>query len=176
MAYFAQGFWIFIGIVVGIIVNIITQKFLLWRSEIQLIKNFKFELNYNIKKIEIFEKYIRRLRDLVNGDNLYNFVDYFDLTKIIFNSANQLYYSGLLYKYLDNESVGRFLDTSSRFNQGWETLINSQVNDHKIKFITNNNYSKKEAVNLIDFWEKFFSDHKKVLQDLLKLLELKNRS
>ena len=112
----------------------------------------------------------------MNGDNLNNFVDYFDLTKIIFNSANQLYYSGLLYKYLDDENIGRFLDTSSRFNQGWETLINNQVNDFKIKFITNKNYSKQEAANSIDFWEKFFSDRKKVLQDLLKLPKLKNRS
>jgi len=171
--YFMQGFWLFVGIVVGIIVNVTTQKYLSWRSEVQLVKNFKFEIKYNIKKIEIFESYVRRLRDLINGDNIKNFFYYFDLTKVIFNSANHMYYSGLLYRYLDDENVGKFLDTSSRFNQGWETLANNQVNDLKTKFITNNNYVKQEAIDLVDYWENFFSSHKKVLQDLLKLPKFK---
>lgn len=168
MIYFLQGFWILIGIIVGIIVNILTQKFLNWRNEIQLIKNFKFEIKYNIKKIEMFEKYTIRLRDLVNGDNLINFVDYFDLTKTIFITTNQMHFSGTLYKYLEDENLAGLLDTSSRFNQGWEMLINNQINELKTKFISNN-YIKQEAVNLVDFWEKFFLDRKKVLSHILTL-------
>jgi len=196
MQYFYQGVWIFIGIVAGITVNFCTQKVISWRNEKNILKNFKFEIEYNIKKIEKFIEYLRDFRDCINGDVLNNFVKYFDLSRLVFNTTNGMLYNGLLYKYLSNEDVENVLVIISQFTLVWENQINNAISQQKNNFnldresdnqaniidglstgtISANQlvryYSKEEAISLVVFWDNFFKKHRRDLQKIKTNLKI----
>ena len=182
MQYFYQGFWIFIGIVAGIAVNFFTQKIINWRNEKNIIKNFEFEIDFNIKKINKFLEYLREFRDCINGDVLDKFAKYFDLSKAVFNTTNMMLFSGLLYKYLSNKNVENILSMISQFTIFWENLINGDINQfmNNFKYDKDNEskrtlsspaiyikyYSKVEATNKTTYWENFFKGHKENLLEI----------
>lgn len=193
MQYFYQGFWIFIGIVAGIGVNILTQKIINWKNEKNILKNFKFEIDFNVKKINRFLEYLRDYRDCVNGDSLNKFTKYFDLSRVIFGTTNNMLFSGLLYKYLSDENVENILIMTSQFTLYWENQINSNIGQHIANFnfdkkkqkeatlsltglqestLAIQYYSKEEATSTAISWETFFKDHNKNLYKIQK--EIKN--
>jgi len=195
MQYFYQGVWIFIGIVVGIAVNFFTQKIINWRNEKNILKNFKFEIDYNIKKIDKFIEYFRDFRDCVNGDVFNNFTKYFDLSRLVFNTTNIMLFNGLLYKYLSNENVENILVVISQFTLGWENQLNNAISQQKNNFNLDREseheanridslitgsipttslvryYSKENTISLAIFWENFLKDHRRNLKKIQTDLE-----
>lgn len=188
MQYFYQGVWIFIGIVAGIAVNFVTQKVINWRNEKNILKNFEFEIDFNVKKISKFLEYLREFRDCVNGDVLNKFTKYFDLSKLVFNTTNYMLFNGLLYKYLSNENVENILNIISQFTIFWENQINSNIGQHIANFNLDKNkhnesmlnmsispstatiyvqyYSKEDATSIAIYWEEFFKNHRKNLEKI----------
>ncbi len=192
MTNLSQGFWIFIGIIVGIIVNFVTQKLINLRNERNILKNFKFEIKFNIKKINKYLEYLNEFKDLINGDSLEKFAKYFDLTKTVMSTTNYMLYNGLLYKYLSDNNVGIILVFISQFgNPFWEDLINKQISIHINNFKTGKSreeinkktpcdtvsiigttyYSKNDAFTTFLYWKNFFDEQKKNLEDIQKSLK-----
>lgn len=160
MNYFLQGFGVFLGVIAGTFVVILVQKFTVWRQEEQKVKNLKFELNLNIKKIDEFLEKLTNYRNKTNSDNLADFFDYFDLSRVIWITTTNMFYSGLLYKYLKYEDIGKLQVMISEFSLYWENIINGQVEQNK------KNLDKQKTIKDIDFWENKFKRHKKSLNEI----------
>lgn len=165
MNYFLQGFGVFLGVIAGTFVVILVQKFTVWRQKEQKVKNLKFELNLNIKKIDEFLEKLTNYRNKTNSDNLVDFFDYFDLSRVIWITTTNMFYSGLLYKYLKYEDIGKLQVMISEFSLYWENIINGQVEQNK------KNLDKQKTIKDIDFWENKFKRHKKSLNEILGKLK-----
>lgn len=170
MNYFLQGFGVFLGVIAGVAVTLITQWINEKRKESQKVKNLEFEVGLNIKKIDKWLEEITTYRNSVNGDALNNYFGYFDLSRFVSVTANDMFLAGLLYKYLDHDAIGKLQVIYSEFSPAWEEMLNKQVIQNKMKA---NDLSawprmKSEVVSNVNFWEKKFKEHKLTLEETLK--------
>ena len=113
---------------------------------------------------------ITNYRNAVNGDALNNYFGYFDLSRFVSVTANDMFWSGLLYKYLDHDAIGKLQVIYSEFSLAWEELLNKQVTQNQGKAADLSTWTslKGNVVANVDFWEKKFKEHKKTLEDILK--------
>jgi hypothetical protein len=173
--YILQGLGVFFGVIAGIAINLITQWVIEKRKESQKIKNLKFEFELNIKKISKWIKEITDYRNAVNGDALSNYFGHFDLSRFITVTANNMFWSDLLYKYLDHDGIGKLQVIFSEFSPVWEDMLNKQVAQNKGKAADINSWPlvKAKVIADINFWESKFEEHKKTLEETLNKLQLK---
>lgn len=172
MSYFLQGFGVFLGVVAGVAITLITQWINERCKESNKVKNLKFEFELNIKKINKWLEELTKYRNAVNGDALYNYFGYFDLSRFVSVTANDMFRSGLLYKYLDHDTIGKLQVIYSEFSLGWENILNQQITHNKTKAANLNDWTrfKGDVVTNVNFWENKFKEHKKTLEDILKKL------
>lgn len=170
MDYFLHGFGVFLGVVAGVAIALMTQWINEKRKESQKVKNLKFEFGLNIDKINKWLEEITKYRNAVNGDALNNYFGYFDLSRFVSVTANDMFRSGLLYKYLDHDAIGKLQVIYSEFSPAWEGLLNKQVTQNKEKAADSSIWPRLKVgvVVNVDFWEKKFKEHKKTLEDILK--------
>jgi len=83
MNYFLQGFGVFLGVIAGVTIALITQWINEKRKESQKVKNLKFEFGLNIDKINKWLEENTKYRNAVNGDALNNYFGYFDLSRFV---------------------------------------------------------------------------------------------
>jgi len=169
MTFWNVFFGVFSGIVVGVIINLAVVSIVKNNSEKQLINNLKFEIEYNIKKIDKFLEKLINYRNMTNADNLNNYFDYYNLSKVIFITANQMFNDGLIYKYLNYESIEKLQNFSIDFSLGSENFMNNQIKYNQ------SNYSspdiKKTVNDQITFWENKFKENKKNLEEIKNKLK-----
>lgn len=84
MDYILQGFGVFLGVLAGTAVTLLTQWVIQKRNEAQLLRNLKFEFELDIKKIDSWLEEITRYRNAVNGDALHTYFGYFDLSRFAY--------------------------------------------------------------------------------------------
>ncbi len=164
MNYFLQGFGVFLGVIAGTAVTILTQRFLLWKQEKQKVQNLKFEIHFNIKQIDRWTEYLRGYRDAVNGDTLVSWAEYFDFSHVIKSTIEDMIQTGLIYKKLSSATVSYLLLFISSFNLGSESVINQQIFNQRQKF------NKQLAVMEITILEKKLLENRKNLEAILKSL------
>jgi len=164
MNYFLHGFGVFLGVLAGTAVTLLTQWIAKIRSEKQRVKNLRFEFELNIKKIERWLQEITHYRNAVNGDALNMYAGYFDLARFVTVTADKMFQAGLLYKYLNYQEIGDLQIIVSEFSLHGDQYLNNQIAQNKAYF------DKQKAVSDVNFWEKKFKDHKKTMEDLLNKL------
>jgi hypothetical protein len=171
--YFFEGFGIVVGIVVGVIITMATDYAKEKLNETRKIKNFKFEINFNLSKINRWLEQIIKYRNAVNGDALKHFYEYFDLGRFVNVTANDLFSTGLMYKHLSDDDIGKLQILYNEFTPAWESLINQQINNYKMVAADPQQWhnQKTDAVSHVDFWESKFKEHKKTLESILKILK-----
>lgn len=151
----------FLGILAG---TIAVNVFLKWRQEKENLKTLKFELQVNAKKIDGLLDELTRCRNAANGDNMADYSGHFYLSRILTATANAMYNSGLLSKYLASEDIEKLQECFFIFSPDGEIFMNKQINSHKSEF------NKKKAVKDIDSWELTFKKSKEDLHNILKKL------
>lgn len=175
--YIFQGFGVFLGVVAGVSINLLVQWINERRKELQKVKNLKFEFEINIRKIDGWIDELSKYRNAVNGDALDRYFGYFDLSRFIVPTANDMFFSGLLYKYLDKDDIGRLQIIYTEFSVNGEKILNEQIDFFRNKAIgerVNWPRLKKEVVGHIDFYDNKFKEHKKTLEYILgKLAKFK---
>jgi hypothetical protein len=170
MNYFLQGFGVFLGVIAGVVITLITQFLTDKVKESQKVKNLRFEIELNIKKINKWLEEITSYRNAVNGDALNNYFGYFDLGRFVSITANDMFLTGLLYEYLDHDSIGKLQIIYSEFSPAWEDILYKQIMHNKMKATDISNWPrlKSEVVSDVDYWEKKFKEHRATLQETLK--------
>ena len=133
-------------------------------SESQRLRSLKFELELDIKKLDAWLGYITEWRNYVSASTPDRFLRYFDLSRVVFYSANNMWATGLLYSYRDHDDMGTLQTLGGEFTLFYENYINNQIAQQKTQFV------QRQAVEQIDFWENKFRTHKGTLQDILAKL------
>jgi hypothetical protein len=173
MNYFLQGFGVFLGVIAGVAIAILAQWINEKVKESQKVKNLKFEFRLNIKKIDKWLEEINKYRNAVNGDSLGSYFGYFDLSRFVTVTANDMFLKGLLYKYLDYNDIGKLQVIYSEFTFPWENILNNQIIQNRNQALqqpTSWPTYKSKVVFEVNFWDTKFHEHKKTLEDILKKL------
>lgn len=176
-----NGVWILIGIVVGILIEIGVEYVKTLLQSKKNIKNLKFEINMNIKKINGFLDIAMDFRNKINADCLQTFYGYFHLSNTIFVTANSLFYTGELYNILPDVLIGKLQDNASFLSLQTETWLNAQIQGRKNEIsnllnnpqvITNRTYIdiKQDAVRNVDWYEIKLKECKTSFEEILKKL------
>ncbi len=173
MNYFLQGFGVFLGVIAAVAITILTQWVNDRIRESKKVKNLKFEFQLNIKKIDKWLEEINKYRNAVNSDTLNSYFGYFDLSRFVTVTANDMFLSGLLYKYLDHEAIEKLQGIFSEFTFPWENILNNDITQNRNKAIqepTSWPAFKSQVTFKVNFWDNKFKEHKKALEDILKKL------
>ena len=177
MDYVLHGFGVFLGVLAGTGVTLLVGWIQRRRGESQQVRNLKFELDLNIGKVDRWLEELGRYRNAVNGDSLQNYAGYFDLGRFIYVTANNMFLSGLLYKYLDDEQIGKLQEIVAEFSPAWEQIINSQITWNKTLFVqstaasTWTSQAKPVVVQQINLWQGKFEGHRAALGQIKRSLD-----
>lgn len=114
---------IFIGVVAGTFVNALTQAFFEWRKRKELLRNLKFEVEMNIKKLDKWLESVLNYRNAVNSETLFRFFDYFDFSKFISVTFFNMFNSGILYKYLNHQEIAELQIIIGELSSGGENYM-----------------------------------------------------
>ena len=155
---------VFVGVVGGTAVTLGVGWFNQKRGERQKLANLKFELALDIKKLDTWLTYVIDWRNAVNANAPARIVQYFDLSRMVFISANDMWASGLLYAYLDHDDMGTLQTLAGDFTLNTENYLNNQITQQQLQF------NQQQPVAQIDFWENKFKAHRKTLQAILAKL------
>jgi hypothetical protein len=151
----------FLELLRAFFVHIGAQRFFEWRARAQDLKSLKFELRFDIRKIDSWLGDLQRWRNAVNANAIATFYGYFDLSKFIYVTANRMFLSGVLYRYLGEDDIGALQTITTEFSLAWENMLNGQINNMKQNFVQAN------AVTTVDFWETKFRQHRTTLGNIL---------
>ncbi|MFH1687943.1 MAG: hypothetical protein ABIE70_10555 [bacterium] len=174
MEYVLHGFGVFLGVIAGVAISLILQWYSKRRYIGQKVKNLLFELELDTKKIDLWLAEVAKLRNAVNGDSVDAWFGYFDLSKAIFVTANDMLNTGLLYEKLSHAEVEKLQQASWELSLSWENSINEQLAKDKGAMMgtqggTNRDayrFAKSETVRHIDFWEGKMKRHKQSLEEI----------
>lgn len=162
MTFWNVFFAVLAGIISGVGINLGIDVIRACIAQRKTIKNLKFEIDFNIGKIDSFIKELGKFRDKVNSDSITEYIGYITLTIVITTTIIQMFLDRSIYKYLDDKEIGKLQNFSRSFTFNAEKLLNDQIrwgiehyDDPKIK---------QKANRTIEFWTYLFEDRKKDLQ------------
>ena len=169
MEYFLQGFGVFLGVIAGTAVLLLVEYINKRINLNQQIKNLNFELGYNIKKLDSWIEEVEKYRNAVNGETLNSYAGYFDLSRIITATSNNLLQSGLLYNIINHDELAKIYVIFSELSVDAEQYLNKQVDDNRrifedcIKNSKMDQWTKKykaQVVRNVDFCDEKFKGHR----------------
>ncbi len=113
MDFFLQGFGVFLGVIAGVVVTLVANAIIYKRRNRKNAQNLLFEYELNIKKIDLWLEEIERYRNAVNSETMFQYFGYFDYSKFVIVTANNMFTSGLLYDYLSHDHISILQEISS---------------------------------------------------------------
>jgi hypothetical protein len=173
---------VFLGVVAGTLVTILTHLWLQRRHEFNQIRNLVFELELNCKKLEGWLEELGRYRNAVNGDSLLRYYGYYKISSGVGVTAHQLHESGLLYKYLSHEHIGQLQEVFTDLSLPGENYMNNQIQQRKQSLQALEQLGqqgqwmlslKPQVVNDIDFWEGKLRGHENALRSIIGALHIR---
>ncbi|MCH7484168.1 MAG: hypothetical protein IIA90_03355 [Chloroflexi bacterium] len=148
---------VFIGILAGMVISILVAQIKQWRLERAWLGYFEYEIKLNVLRIDSWLEELQRYRNAVNANNLANYFGYFDLSRFLTVTANNLLNVGLLYKHLTFEEIVVLQAASVEFSLVGENFMNTQIQQNKTSFV------QAVVAQNVDFWEQKFAQHKQAL-------------
>lgn len=166
--YFLEG----LGIAVGLISSIVVwMGYHLWvrsRGEKMMLKNVVVEFRMNIKQIDTLLEELMKCRTAVGAQTLREYVGYFDLSRCIWVTTNQMFSSGLIYKHFKEDNIDKLLGMFAALRFSYSDYMNTRVRESKQA--ADLRVQAKIIVDL-NYWEKKFRGHKEELAEMTKNLK-----
>ena len=154
----------FLGVIAGTAVTLLTQWVIQKCNEGQKINNLKFEIDFNIKNLDDWSENLNEYRNAVNAEDPTLFVGYFDLSRTISITATDMFRSGQLYKLLGREDIGKLQGIFGVLSVNGANAINNQITQQKTTF------DKSRALSELFFWDRTFKEYRKTFEDVLNKL------
>jgi len=164
MNFWNVFFGVFSGIIAGVCINLIIKWIRDYSYRKRLIKNLKFEFDFNVKKIDSFLEELNEYRNKANADSLVDYFGFFHLSKIITTTLIQLLNSGLMYKFLYHEDIAMLQNFLSDFSLGTEGYMNNQI--EWMRKHHSEQGTRQHVNNNITFWEKKFKENRKLVKQI----------
>lgn len=165
--YVLHGFGVFLGIIAGVAIMLMVGWLTSLRQKKKQVRNLIFEFKLNIKKIDDWLQECTKFRNAINGGTLNRYYSSFQFSRFVIVTADRMFRQGELYALLDYEDIGKLQEVTSYYALYSDTFINQKINELKV------NPNRTEATSFADFIEGKLSEHKKVLQLLIKKLKKK---
>lgn len=162
-AAFSNGFWVFVGIVAGTLVTILSFYISGKIQKRKIKNNIKFEISFNIQKIQEWKGMLNEVLEASNSDSMQELVIFFDFQKIILWTVNKTISEGTVYDYLDTESIvtlQKLVDFSTLF---YSEKINNEIKNYR------NDPDRASVAKLVKFWKSMLDEH----ETKLRLIESK---
>jgi hypothetical protein len=165
---FYNGLGIVVGVLIGIIagtgISLIVQQVQRNQVEKLWLSYLRYEINLNVQKIDGWEAELGKFRNAVNANNLATYFGYFDVSRFLTVTANNLLNAGLLYKHLTYSEVGELQAASSELSLYGENYMNNQILQLKTQ------YNQQAAAQFADFLQGMFTKHKDALKRIASRL------
>ena len=145
MSELLQGFGVFLGVVAGVFVTLGVQWANIRFKRTKHIERLAFEFSFNVKKLDGWIDELTKYRNAINGDTLSTYYGYFDLSRAIYPTANELFQNGTLFDLLSTDDIAKLQVIASELSVSGETNLNNKIKQHKT------NFNKQEAVTHVDF-------------------------
>lgn len=162
-------FGVLAGILAGVGINIGIDFVRTYIAKKKTIKYLKFEIDFNMKKLDSFLEKLRTFRARVKLDSIADaadYVGYISLTEIITTTITQMFHDRSIYKKkkLDYEEIGKLQNFVTFFTIDMERFLNNQI--QRVIEHSMDSDIKKKANKTIDFWENAFKSRKNDLYDI----------
>lgn len=155
--FIAPGFGVFLGVIAGALIQFGLQWLYGKIHEKRSLKNLKFELQFNIRKLDGLIKEVGNLRDSVNANAVSEYFGYFKTTGCLLATVDDMLHKGLLYKHLTHDDILKLQEHYTRLSTS-EAFYNQKVAD--IKAST----SPKEKLFMVNFIQGQFITAKQDLE------------
>ncbi len=136
MTFWNIFFSVLAGIVAGTGINLCVGWAINRQAEKKDIKNLKFEIDFNIKKIGELKKEFQEYRNHLAAGTLNLYWGYFPLSRMMTVTMQQMHLKGTLYKHLSHEEITLLQTFTIEFSQNSEQLLNTQVAYNRDKFLS----------------------------------------
>jgi hypothetical protein len=111
-----NGFWIFLGIIVGAVVQFLFQKILQYDQRRNAIKLLKIEVDINKGALERLEAQLERTKTRIGSGQVSEDNLFIDFSEFIYRIADPLINSGYFHLLLDAEGVKAYFKFVNELN------------------------------------------------------------
>lgn len=160
---FSNGFWVFVGIIAGTLVTLLASYIISQLKKKKIKRNIKFEILFNISKIQEWKGMLGEILEASNSDNIEDCLVLFDFQKIILWTVNSTISDGTVYDYIDQESIVTLQKLTDFCTPFYSQRINEQVHEFKL------NPNRASVSKMVKFWNNLLDQH----ETRLRLIESK---
>lgn len=158
--FFWDGFWVFVGVVAGTVVNILTGLVVNALRRRRILNDLEFEIDFNLRRSESWLKSLDAVLQASNSDNLLHCFEFFDFKKILTVAVTRLINDGRLYEFMTHDDI----EVLQKFAIFCTDVYSTNLNEAIGKIRTSPN--RQEMAQLIDFWKKLITEHRDGLRSI----------
>lgn len=107
MTFWNVFFGVFAGIIAGIAINFAIEALRNCKINRKMVKNLKFEIEFNIKKIDSFLDDFKRYRQHIDSDSPYEYFGMLKFSGLLKTTLQQMFLDRSVYKLFGYENIGR---------------------------------------------------------------------
>lgn len=107
MTFWNVFFGVFAGIIAGIAINFAIEALRNYKINRKMVKNLKFEIEFNIKKIDSFLDDLKRYRQHINSDSPYEYFGMLKFSGLLKTTLQQMFLDRSVYKLFGYEDIER---------------------------------------------------------------------
>lgn len=127
MTFWSVFFGVFLGIIAGLAVNLLINAINNYRTEKKMMESLKYEIGFNIERIDEFIKWVKMLNEYAGKDELSDYRYTFNFSKILNTTLKYMFQNRSIYKLVDKETIGKLQNFYSDFQPYVEKKINDAV-------------------------------------------------
>lgn len=127
MTFWNVFFGVFAGVIAGVFITLLIDAVKKYYAQKRLISNLKFEIDFNLKKIDTFFGELKKYREHINGESPYEYFGVFHLKGLLKTTLKQMFSDRSLYKYFDNKNIGRLQLFYEDFQPDLEISVNEEI-------------------------------------------------
>ena len=115
------------GVIAGVLINVCIQSWFSHKRKNNIIKNIKFELEYNIKHTERIISKINEMINSCNSDNLLMAFKPLNISHKINSALSVAYKNGILYEIMPSNSIADIMEFLDWFSDDSSKLYNRLI-------------------------------------------------
>ncbi len=123
MTFWNVFFGVFAGIIAGIAINFAIEALRNYKINRKMVRNLKFEIEFNIKKIDSFLDDLKRYRQHINSDSPYEYFGILEFSGLLKTTLQQMFLDRSVYKLFGYENIGRLQTFMADFQSGAVAMI-----------------------------------------------------
>jgi len=162
MTFWNVFFGVFAGIIAGIAINFAIEALRNCKINRKMVKNLKFEIEFNIKKIDSFLNDLKRYREHINSDSPYEYFGMLEFSGLLKTTLQQMFLDRSVYKLFGYEDIGRLQTFMADFQSDDVARIKDFIKE--IRKLQDLDEMRKEANKFSDYLEGPLKTAKKNLE------------